>query len=219
MVKKYNEIEAKDNMQVGVDDNEEVVEHQEKKEVKRIVTVEPKKVKRNLLSRLVTGIMGPEGLPGIGAYVNDEIIKPAIKNIIVDAVTSGINMVMYGEKNPNRGRGGYSNREPYRPATNYSNRYGNSRPELEERKARPARYGVYDYKIDDRYEAANVLTSLTEYADRYDKVSIADYYEAIGVNSEYTDHNYGWTIDSITRASIIPVQGGYIIKFPPVEVI
>jgi hypothetical protein len=163
--------------------------------------------------------MGPEGLPGIGAYVNDEIIKPAVKNIIVDAVTSGINMVMYGEKSPGRGRGNGGGREPYRPQRNYAHDYKGSTREPQERKARPARHGVDEYILDDRNEAANVLTSLVEYADRYDKVSIADYYEAIGVISEYTDHNYGWTIDSITHATIMPVRGGYIIKFPAVEVI
>jgi hypothetical protein len=54
----------------------------------------------------------------------------------------------------------------------------------------------------------------------YDRVSIADYYDLIGVDAQHTDHNYGWTIDSITRAMIVPVRGGgYIIKFPPTEVI
>lgn len=222
MVQKYNEIEAKDNMKVVVDSNgEEVLEVQEKKEaVKRIVAVEPKKVKRNLLSRLVTGIMGPEGLPGIGAYVNDEIIKPAVKNIIYDAITSGLGRALNMDHRAYRGGGQSRSREPYRPQRNYSNEYQGSKLEpQQERRARPAKYGVDEYILEDRREAANVLVSLTEYADRYNKVSIADYYEAIGVNSEYTDHNYGWTIDSITHATIMPVRGGYIIKFPQVEVI
>lgn len=224
MTKDYNKVPVKDNMKV--DNNfEEVIDRKEgKKPLTKLVEVQPKKVKRNLISRLVTGILGPEGLPSIGAYVNDEIIKPAIKNIIVDAVTSGINMVMYGEKGgPNRGGRGSSHygnqRTTHRPTTNYSNRYANANPEPERRAVRPARYGVEEYIIEDRMDAVHVLTSLTEHADKYDSVSVADYYDLIGVPSQYTDNNYGWTIDSVTQATIIPTRGGYIIKFPPVEVI
>lgn len=226
MSKKYNEVPVKNNMVVEAETTEVAVDR-EKKQLTRVVDVNPKKVQRGLLTRLVSSIIGPEGLPGIGAYVNDEIVKPAIKNIIVDAVTSGINMVMYGEK-PQGGRGhhtGYG-RGPanYRPGTNYSQNYSQQKsytPKYEEdgRRARPARYGVEDYIIEERFDAANVLTTLTDNADRYDSVSIADYYDLIGVASSFTDNSYGWTVDTIHRASITPVRGGYIIKFPPVEVI
>lgn len=227
MSKKYNEIEAKNNMKIEDVNEEEVTTPKEKKELKSVLTVTPTKVKRSLLNRLITGVVGPDGLPGIGAYVNDEIVKPAIKNIIVDAVTSGINMVMYGEKGgPNRGgrpnnySGGRSS--GYRPNTNYGSNYRSSSadPVQPERLVtRASKHGVEEYVIADRYDAAHVLTTLTENADMYVSVSVADYYDLIGVPTQYTDNNHGWTLDSISRASVIPVRGGYVIKFPPVEVI
>ena len=176
MAKKYNEIEAKDNMVMGEKDNTEetVVSPKEKKNLESVLTEQPAKVKRNLFGRLVTGIVGPEGLPGIGSYVNDEIIKPAIKNIIVDAVTSGINMVMYGEKGggsrggyrPGAGGGGRTG-GGYRPNTNYSSNYRNApvEPTQDRVVTRTARHGVEDYIILERFDAANVLTALTENAD------------------------------------------------------
>lgn len=218
MEKKYNEIPVKDNMKIEQDNNGEEVVNTEKKEIKRVTNVQPKKVKRGLFGRLVTGIVGPEGLPGIGAYVNDEIIKPAIKNIIVDAVTSGINMIMYGDRGHRGGHNRHSGpRRDYQPRTNYNSRYAASNQEPERRVVRTSRYGVEEYILDDRLEAANALTGLQEYAERYGSVSIADYYEMIGVPSQYTDNNYGWTVEAISRASIIPTRGGYIIKFPQVE--
>ena len=226
MAKKYNEIEVKDNMKI---EEEVEVETEDKdavrKELKQVTTVQPAK-KKGLMGRLITGLVGPEGLPGIGAYVNDEIVKPAIKNIIVDSVTSGINMVMYGEKG-GQSRGGYrphssgGYRSGYRPNTNYSNNYRNTtvEPKNERVITKTTRASVEEYTITDRYDAAHVLTTLTETADMYDSVSVADYYDLIGVPSQYTDNNVGWRMDSITRASIIPVRGGYVIKFPPVEVL
>jgi hypothetical protein len=217
MSKDYNKIEVKDNMRVQKDNNEEV-EAKEKVQIEKIVSVQPKKVKKSLIGRLVSGVVGPDGLPGIGSYVNEEIIKPAIKNIIVDAVTSGINMVMYGEKG-GANRGGYrpnvGSRNSLQPRTNYR-----AASEHTERPiARPARGGVDEYSFELRDEAAQVLVSLTEYADMYDVVSVADYYDTIGIKPKFTDNNVGWTIDSITRATIMPIRGGYIIKFPPTEVI
>lgn len=216
---KYHEIKVKDNMKI--DNNEEEASKPiEKKPLTKLVDAQPKKRKRSLFGRLASGVLGPEGLPGIGSYVSEEIIVPAIKNIIVDAVTSGINMVMFGERGgPSRHHSYSRQRTTYRPNTNYTSRYTSSSPEPADRRVRPAKYGVEEYVIEDRFDAAHVLTTLTENADMYGTVSVADYYDLIGVPSQYTDNQYGWTIDSISRASILPVRGGYIIKFPPVEVI
>lgn len=217
--KNYNEIPVKDNMKI-VDNNNEEALVPEKKPITRVLDVQPKKVKRNLFSRLITGVLGPDGLPGIGSYVNDEIVKPAIKNIIFEAITSAASMAMFGERRPYRGSGHPTQRVSHHPTTNYNARYNGSSREPERKTVIVPRYGVDEFIIDDRIGAANVLTSLTEYADRYDKVSVADYYDLLGVPTKFTDNDYGWTIDTITRASIIPVRGGgYIIKFPPVEVL
>lgn len=220
MTKKYNEIEIKDNMKV---ESEEpvVAEVSERPELTKVVAVQPKKIKKGLFNRLITGIVGPDGIPGIGAYVNEEIIKPAVKNIIVDAVTSGINMIMYGEKGgSSRGRGSnYGRRESHRPTINYSDRYQNSQSEPRERIVSRAKLDFDEYVMEDRHEASNVLVSLCENAERYGNVSIADYYDLIGVTPKFTDNNHGWDYDTISRATVIPVRGGYMIKFPPVGVL
>lgn len=223
MAKKYNEVPVKNNMNIEKDDNnEEVVE--QKKKLNKLVDKAPKKRKRGLFGRLVSGVLGPEGASGIGQYVSDEIIIPAVRNIIYSAIESTARMAIFGEKGGPIGGNRHVNSSRqatnYRPSTNYSSRYEAQRPEHTDRRvARPARYGVDEYIIEDRYDAANILATLKENADRYDVVSVADYYDLIGVASEYTDNNYGWTIDSIVNASILPIRGGFIIKFPPVEVI
>lgn len=224
MKNKYNEVEIKNNMKVESDENGEEVASKEKKDLKKVVATPPKKMKRSLMSRLAAGVLGPEGLPSIGTYVNEEIVKPAIKNIIVDAVTSGINRLIYGDSQPRTGggRSAYpSNRTAYSPRTNYASRYPTTQTEPRERTVatRPSRYGVEEYVIEERFDAAHVLDSLRENADMYDSVSVADYYDLIGVPTQYTDNNYGWTIDTIVHSTIVPVRGGYVIKFPPVEVI
>lgn len=219
----YNKVEAKNNMDISKGGDE--ISKVERKSLDKVVAGEPKKVKKSLVGRLVTGVLGPEGLPGIGQYVSEEIIVPAIKNIIVDAVTSGINMVMYGDSKGttprNYGGGprytGYG--ASHRPTVNYTSRYTSQQPEPSQISARGVRQGVEEYIIENREDAAHVLTTLTEQADMYGSVSIADYYDLIGVPSNYTDNNYGWILETIAHSSIRPVRGGHVIKFPPAEVI
>lgn len=231
----YGKVPAKNNMDVtkNVDSETDDIPADRPK-LQGVVGVAPKKVKRSLLSRLITGLVGPDGASNIGGYVSEEIIKPAIKNIIVDAVTSGINMVMYGDRgtpsrNTRYGGGGGSD---YRPRTNYNNSYSqrptersygrdssNSEPKRTNMIATNTRYGVEEYIIEDRYDAAHVLTTLTESADRYGTVCVADYYDLIKVSSNFTDNAYGWRHDAISSARIVPVRGGYVIKFPTVDVL
>lgn len=221
MAKKYNNVKP-----VKTVEAEEVTEvTTEKKTLEKVVAVQPQKVKRNLVSRLFNGVMGPDGVSGIGEYVNDEIIKPAIKNIIVEAVTSGINMIMYGERGGRgtyRGGSGTGHSRNYQGGgyqrTNYTSRYTQHNPAPEPREV-SRRYGVEEYLINSREDAAHVIVQLTENAEVYGNVSVADYYDLIGVASVYTDNQYGWTYDAIIHSTIAPVRGGYIIKFPQVEVL
>lgn len=220
---KYNRVEAKNNMDVSKGGDEEI--RSERKSLDKVVTTEPKKIKRSLVGRLISGVLGPEGLPGVGQYISEEIVVPAIKNIIVDTVTSGINMVMYGDSKGGSPRNhggsprytGYSSSQ--RPTVNYSSRYTSQKPEPLHVPNRNVVQSVEEYVIETREDAAHVLTTLTEQADMYGSVSIADYYDLIGVPSNYTDNNYGWLLEGISHSNIRPVRGGFVIKFPPVEVI
>jgi hypothetical protein len=69
--------------------------------------------------------------------------------------------------------------------------------------------------LDKRVEAEEVLDRMDAWIDKYDSVSVADFYEMCGVSSNYTDNKYGWT--DLRGAAIQHVRGGYLIKLPPPE--
>jgi hypothetical protein len=239
----YNNIKAKNNMEVGrgaeADGDSKANEGMgERPKLQSVVGKTPKKVQKSLFSRLVSGVVGPEGVSGIGGYVTEEIVKPAVKNILFDSITSSISMFLFGDRGmPNRSRG-YSNYDN-RPRTDYGRSYSqprpsndryyngrddrNSPPQNDRNNAAPrgvARYGVDEYTIDNHHDASHVLVALTEYAEKYGSASIADYYDLIRVATQFTDNNYGWRLDAISAARIVPSRGGgFIIKFPPVEVL
>lgn len=212
----YDKIEIKETLTV---DSEDVVEEKTARTKKKKVVTSKKKHKKNLVERLVLGLIGPDGLPAIGDYLGREIVVPAVKNIIVDSITSGINMAMFGESGPrNTNR---PNTVQPRQTTNYTNRYQPSpnmvQPSVVTHSTRKSR--IDDYIIADRHEAAIVLDQLADQANEYGCVSIADYYDLLGEESGYSDHNYGWRAGDFARATILPTRGGYILKLPPVQVI
>lgn len=224
---KYNKIDVKDTIDIKEDEKQEEV--QDKPKYENVLNTQPVKKKKGLMGRLVTGIVGPEGLPGIGSYVSEEIIVPAIKNIIEDAVTSGIGMILHGDSRRGAPRS-YTRHNPNRymtyggsprPTTNYTSRYTSMQPEPQQRnlQSRGSSRGLEDFIIENREDASYILVTLTEHADMYGSVSIADYYDLIGQPTEYTDNNYGWTGESILHAHVRPTRGGHVIKFPNPEVI
>ena len=44
------------------------------------------------------------------------------------------------------------------------------------------------------------------------KVKIADLYDLVGMDSNYTDNRYGWT--NLRSAQVVRVRDGYLLKLP-----
>ena len=63
-------------------------------------------------------------------------------------------------------------------------------------------------------DAVKVLSTLTEMIINYDVVSIADYYDLVGVSPTYEDTLYDWTGSDLTDARIITLDGEYSISLP-----
>ena len=69
-----------------------------------------------------------------------------------------------------------------------------------------------DVILDNRGEAEEVLSRMDELIDTYGIVSVADFYDLVGITGKYTDNNYGWT--DIHSAKVVSVRDGYLIKLP-----
>ena len=195
----------------------------EKPKLKAVGTVT--KRKRNVLERLVVGLIGPDGLPAIGHYLGSEVVMPAVKDIIANSLTTGIQMAIFGKDSATRpnttnyqqtSRAAYSQRT-YRPTTNYSN----PQPTIKQRNGqdRASNFNSEDYIMDDRTEAMKALSSIQEYADEYNQVSLADFFDVMGVDTQYTDNNYGWLYDDIMKGKVVMIRGGYALRLPRLDVL
>ena len=70
-----------------------------------------------------------------------------------------------------------------------------------------------DIYFNTRTEAENVLAAMDEIVASYRIVSVADYFDLVGIDGPWTGNNYGWT-DNIRNARVVNTRDGYTIKFP-----
>lgn len=157
-------------------------------------------------------------------YIVDDVLFPALRNLVVDTTTKGIERAIYGEgATPRRsyGSGGPSRYSYNTPVSRDRDR--GYVPFSRERGSEPSRGSgrrgrtqpVDDFFFTSKRDAEVVLHTLGEWIDRHGVASIADLNELCGFNSSYTDNDWGWT--AIGSADIRPVREGYIIDLPPVE--
>lgn len=170
------------------------------KKVEKVVSGSVKSKKKNGLQK-ITNVFVPEDVDDVKSYIFEDIVVPAVKDIILDAVRAFL-----GVNGTSRGRSSTSSKISYR-------KYYDDR---DRRDSAPIRTRTgYDYDdiiLETRGEAEDVLERMEELIDMYQLVSVADFYDLVGVSGNYTDNKYGWT--NVRNASVVRVRDGYMIKLP-----
>ena len=189
----------------------------EGKKFEKVVTGKVTVKKKNELQKLAD-IFIAEDLQNVKRTLIYEMLIPAVRDLAVSMFNNTVNMVFYGKESRNRPYNGYySNTQPPQPASwaryysqqhtppqNYQNNvYG--QPSFQE--------ATFNFRRD----AEEVLDQMNYSISQYGRVSIADYYDLIGVSSDYTDFNYGW--HDLRNANIRAVPGGFVISLPKAEIL
>lgn len=190
-----------------------------KKEIVKVTTGEVIKRKTSLGKRLRGMFFGGE-FRSASTYITSVVLLPALKNMVVDATSKGVERIIYGEA---RGPGaGYPTTG--RPRTSYNmpiDRYsGRNRPgilpdqpPLQRQVSRRPDSG--EIVVSSREESEVVIERLTDIIDTYNVASVADLHDLVGLPTTHVDNKWGWT--SMAYANVRQIREGYLIELPPVE--
>lgn len=170
--------------------------------VKKVITGKTRVKKKNGLIRFADSMIS-EDAANVKSYILMDVLLPAIKKAVVDIVTDGINMILYGETS-------VSSRKSSGSKISYRSYYEDDR--RDSRSEQKKRYDYDEIVFDSRRDAEGVLASMEELVNRYKVVSVMDFYELADQKSVYTDRYYGWT--NLRSADVIRVKDGYTIKLP-----
>lgn len=156
-------------------------------------------------------------------FVLADVMLPALRNLMVDAVTKGVEGMVYGDSARRR-----------RPTdrVNYASRYQVTGPSSIPRsvmdlvgsgarglppdpRGRTSRHDIGDIIVTDRAEADLIVERMMDVLEKYDVVALSELYELLGLETSHVDSKWGWT--TMAGAQVRQVKQGYLLEFPPIE--
>lgn len=173
--------------------------------------------KRPLGKRLAETFTGDDA-QSVGQFVLFEVIVPAVKATITDVVSKGVEQFFYGSSG-GRSRSG-ADRRQY-PRTNYSEMSSRSdrgygrREEPARRELSSKARAAHDFDevtVMTRGEGDLVIERLRDALEQYGSVTVADFYDLVGLTGDFTDNKYGWV--DLRGADLSRVRGGYVFDLP-----
>lgn len=193
----------------------------EKKHVEKVVQTEVVRRKTPLGKRFFNTFIGGDA-KSVWGFVALDVMVPAAKDMLADAVSQGVERMIFGEA---RSTGRRTGRRPNEPYINY-NRYsgsggrrlqspseGRGRQELSTR-AR-ASHDFDEIILATRVEADEVIDRLFDLVNKYETATVADLYDLVGISGSYTDDKWGWV--DLRGAGVTRVRNGYLLDLPKPE--
>lgn len=176
------------------------------------------KRKKSVGRRFIEAFTG-EDVQSVGQYVLWDVMIPAAKSMILDAVTTAIERAMYGDTKPRSSssggyRSGYTSYNRMSKPT--STRYDSGWKPRDISRAARAAHNFEEIILPDRAAAEEVLTKLTNKIDQYGSATVADLYSLVDISGNFTDDRWGWFSAAGFNFRHLP-RGGYRLELPTPE--
>lgn len=168
-------------------------------------------VKKQGLGRKFADAFFGEDIVDVKSYILKDVLVPTIKATISDVIGGGVEMLLFGRVSGRTRSSAYQGQSrPYTPYGSYSNQNNQTgRP----RASTDGRYAIQEIIFNSRGEAEEVLDAMIDALQRYDgMISVADFYDMVGVIGSFTDNAWGWT--DLGSASVRRGRDGYILMLP-----
>jgi hypothetical protein len=178
------------------------------------------KAKKKSVGRRFLEAFTGEDVQSVGQYVLWDVMIPAAKSMILDAITTGIERAMYGENRPRssggyRGSGsGYTSYNRFSKPT--STRYETPWKPREISRGARAAHNFDEIILETRAEAEDVLTALTNKIDKYGSATVSDLYSLVDMSGSFTDDKWGWVTAAEFNFRHLP-RGGFMLLLPQPE--
>lgn len=186
------------------------------KKVEKVVVGKVTRRKKPLGKRFSETFVGGDAQT-VWTYVLNDVMVPAAKDMVADAVSQGIEKMLFGESR-GRSRGATVAGAAY---TSYNRISTQAKAAAGPRrdishKAR-ANHDFDEIILDTRAEAQEVLDQLFTLISDYDVATVADLYEMVGQTGTFTDEKWGWV--DMRGAGVSRIKGGYLLNLPRPEYI
>lgn len=184
------------------------------KRVERVTSADAVRRKKTLGKQFKATFVGGDAKTAVN-YVIFNVLLPAAKDAMVEAASSGIEKLIYGEARSKRGsRGGPpSGAQGYVTYNRMSDPQDDRPTPRNIQRAAKARHDFDEIVLSTRSAAEEVIDRLFDVVSRYGVATVGDLYELTGLESSHTDNKWGWT--DMRGATVQRVRsGGYLLDLP-----
>lgn len=190
----------------------------EEKRVEKIVEGEVVRRKKPLGRRFVETFFSGDA-HGVVSYVIVDVLLPAAKDTLADAVSQGFERLIFGEaRSTSRRTGSRPGSSGFVSYNRYSSQTPSRREEPRNREISQRARAAHDFDeiiLATRTEAEEVVGRLFDVVARYEAATVADLYELLGLTAKFTDDKWGWT--DLRGAGVTRVRNGYLLDLPRPE--
>ena len=178
------------------------------KKVEKVISGSAKQKKTSEFEKTIKLFL-TEDLSNLKTYIIMGVLVPTIKKSLNDVLICSIN-ALFGNVSQKS--------SPTVSKISYNNFFDR---DIRQRDISPMLkindgYSYDEIYLDSRGDAELILETMADAISQYGVVSVADYYDFVGINTDnYTNNNYGWT--NISSAKIITTRDGYLIKLPKAQ--
>lgn len=181
------------------------------KRVDKVITGDAITRKKPLGRRIAETFTG-EDVHSVGGYVLFEVMLPALKTMISDAASQGVERMLFGDSRPasrigSRSVNGYTSYNRISQAPSMSG----AGPRALSQRAR-ATHDFREIILETRGQAEVVMERLGDLIAQYGVATVADLYELVGVTGSFTDDKWGWP--DLREAGIRRVRDGFLMMLP-----
>jgi hypothetical protein len=176
--------------------------------VEKVISGNASERKKPLGARIAENF-GGEDLRGVAGHVAFNVLLPAAKDMMFEALKEGAARAIFGESG--RGRGSSSSNQSRSAFTNYSG-FSKTKNERPSSSVSNRESDYADISFDDRGDAEAVLDQLVMIIEEYQFATVADLYECAGKTPPFTAAKYGW--NNLASARVDREKGGYYLNLP-----
>lgn len=186
-------------------------------EVNKIISGDVRRRKKPLGKRFAETFTGTDSR-GVLEYVLLDVAMPAIKDLIYDMFSQGMERKLFGESRAHSRRGRSSappqSRTPYGSYSYQGSQPAQQRPDPREpRRTRSSRPNSFDdILIPTRVEALDVIDNMFELISQYQVATVANLYGFVGEPVNAVDNDFGWY--DLRGAKVIRTRDGYLLDLP-----
>lgn len=174
----------------------------------------PVVIRKKSLGARFKGFFFGHDAKGALRYITGDVLLPAVKNMVVDATSKGIERMIYGESAPRRrmemGRTKFSYNTPVNRGYSQRAMLPDQPPYSPQRRNEPG-----EIVLQSREEAIIILDKLAMDVEKYQFVSVADLHEYCGLPSAHIDQKWGWS--NLQGSSVMQTRDGFLLDLPLVE--